>query len=650
MIGRKLPCSQRRKFHGSSHRAKDVLRTADEPGRFCNKQPIDKKSWEEDVLNEVVQLHEQCRRRSSNDFRQAVVRAHRDLVRDVYRRKPGSNKPRLRPFDFKRNSICVSCLGNPPQHQLDCDHIICTECARDFGTRASTYITVEECPLGCVPHWREEPFEDTRIETPPPFTGLRILTLDGGGIRGMVELQILKAVEKEIGVRLQKFFDLVVGTSTGGIIALGFGRQMWPLDKCIQKFRRMAPLVFAKRKGQDTKIFKNIQLAFKHSRYETTPMEKELQKLFGEDVRLFTGPGQSTCLHTAVLAASSSGSNAWVLASYNASPSRGPRYSRYRPDEPPNEIHTWEAARSTSAAPGFFKPYALCRDGLRLAEFIDGAMLHNNPIEVAIEEGARLSEMYRLNKIPDLILSVGTGHQGQSARKQKEHSQQLQNHLASSARPTWLRNLFTMISYQIEMNLDADKRYSQVHNERRELRGRLRRINPELKMGLPQLDAIDKVDDLAYMVPRLVAKDTALRSEIESVACALVASTFYFERDGVPQSQSSSSTTISGYIVCRLPNGMEDMANLGRFIQRASGASFIIYNEPKNIEDMKINVPTEIMIEEEEFEEPKVRITILGDDAMTTVALRLPGLCSSRKDFPISGFPRPLMKNDFAPQ
>lgn len=55
------------------------------------------------------------------------------------------------------------------------------------------------------------------------------LTFCRGGIRGIVELEILRLLEKELGdlISIQSFFDLIVGTSTGGIIALGLTARNW---------------------------------------------------------------------------------------------------------------------------------------------------------------------------------------------------------------------------------------------------------------------------------------------------------------------------------------------------------------------------------------------------------------------------------------
>src|SRR5437879_669145 len=52
---------------------------------------------------------------------------------------------------------------------------------------------------------------------------INVLSIDGGGIRGIIPARILSAIEDGIGQPLHKVFDLIAGTSTGGIIALGIG-------------------------------------------------------------------------------------------------------------------------------------------------------------------------------------------------------------------------------------------------------------------------------------------------------------------------------------------------------------------------------------------------------------------------------------------
>lgn len=54
-----------------------------------------------------------------------------------------------------------------------------------------------------------------------PATGSRVLCLDGGGIRGLVLIEVLAQIEKLTGKKITELFDWIIGTSTGGVLALG---------------------------------------------------------------------------------------------------------------------------------------------------------------------------------------------------------------------------------------------------------------------------------------------------------------------------------------------------------------------------------------------------------------------------------------------
>ena len=55
------------------------------------------------------------------------------------------------------------------------------------------------------------------------MSSIKVLSIDGGGIRGIIPATILEAIEKRVGTDLHNVFDMIAGTSTGGIIALGIG-------------------------------------------------------------------------------------------------------------------------------------------------------------------------------------------------------------------------------------------------------------------------------------------------------------------------------------------------------------------------------------------------------------------------------------------
>lgn len=115
------------------------------------------------------------------------------------------------------NKTCLVCLQGVPDHVLSCKHAYCALCIQELAQPsqvADCAWTISRCLL-C-----DESVGDTQgqlVRLKPRCAGVRILTLDGGGVRGVVELAIISRLEKYIGLKLpfNTFFDLIVGTSTG---------------------------------------------------------------------------------------------------------------------------------------------------------------------------------------------------------------------------------------------------------------------------------------------------------------------------------------------------------------------------------------------------------------------------------------------------
>lgn len=151
--------------------------------------------------------------------------------------------------DVKSNMTCFACLQYAPDHVLPCGHGYCEDCVKDFSKslpHGKYYYDLGKCvfcgssavdtlteqsdgsssttpgpPSGNI----TQPLQATAqrqsqiIKLNPRCSGVRILALDGGGIRGIIELAILEKVADRTGLRLpiRDFFDLIVGTSTGSI-------------------------------------------------------------------------------------------------------------------------------------------------------------------------------------------------------------------------------------------------------------------------------------------------------------------------------------------------------------------------------------------------------------------------------------------------
>jgi patatin-like phospholipase/acyl hydrolase len=69
--------------------------------------------------------------------------------------------------------------------------------------------------------------------------GLRILSMDGGGMKGLATVQMLKQIEQGTGKCIHEMFDLICGTSTGGMLAMALGLKRMTLDQCEEIYTKL---------------------------------------------------------------------------------------------------------------------------------------------------------------------------------------------------------------------------------------------------------------------------------------------------------------------------------------------------------------------------------------------------------------------------
>ncbi|KAK5925811.1 hypothetical protein CgunFtcFv8_021438 [Champsocephalus gunnari] len=218
----------------------------------------------------------------------------------------------------------------------------------------------------------------------------RLLCLDGGGIKGLVLIQMLIALEREAGRPTRELFDWVAGTSTGGILALAIvhGKSMEYL-RCL--------------------YFRMKEQVFRGSRpYESAPLEDFLKKEFGENTKM-ADVQYPRVMVTSVLADRHPG-ELHIFRNYDPpSPHRDPPYkttATFKPLTVPQEQLVWRAARSSGAAPTYFRP---------MGRFLDGGLLANNPTLDAMTEthqyNKALKAVGRAQEIQRLgvVVSLGTG-------------------------------------------------------------------------------------------------------------------------------------------------------------------------------------------------------------------------------------------------
>ncbi|KAK4139118.1 kinase subdomain-containing protein, partial [Dichotomopilus funicola] len=241
---------------------------------------------------------------------------------------------------------------------------------------------------------------------------LRILSLDGGGIRGLSSLLILEDIMEKIrdaeGLdrvpRPCECFDFIGGTSTGGIIAIMLGRLRMSVDECIRAYKKVAQQAFTPKR---TTIFP----ASPSGAFSAKALEEAIKQTVRDFCsqpeciarRMHGTTTAETCPHGEMAFRDGSCTKTVVLAITKDNVDARPTlFTTYDTSAALHGCTIWEVARATSAATTFFKPIRVGRDGVK---FIDAGFGYNNPCEVLIEEAQRQFPEGRAIR----VLSIGTG-------------------------------------------------------------------------------------------------------------------------------------------------------------------------------------------------------------------------------------------------
>ena len=186
----------------------------------------------------------------------------------------------------------------------------------------------------------------------------KILSIDGGGIKGTFVASFLSQVEASLGKRTSDYFDLIVGTSTGGIIALGIGLGFTAAE-LLSFYDSYGPSIFKKRS-----MFSGLKQLFT-SKYDIQPLRNALESKFGQRML-----GESR--------------NRLVIPSMNVDTGevhvyKTAHHERFKTDYHESAV---TVGLATVAAPTYF-PEHLVGSGTPL---IDGGAWANNPMGVATTE------------------------------------------------------------------------------------------------------------------------------------------------------------------------------------------------------------------------------------------------------------------------
>ncbi|SRR5579883_125472 len=246
----------------------------------------------------------------------------------------------------------------------------------------------------------------------------RILSLDGGGIRGLITAVWLHRLEQELGEPLRNHFNLIAGTSTGSILACGISLGK-PAKELIKIYKERGKEIFTHSSFSRTLNFiKHLPTqGLNQQLYSDEGLKKVLKeelrwenfKEHNADVSLSFGSDLSfgdlwhinqRNLRTLVISYDTLNRKA---IPFNSSQSRSAK------------IPVWEICKASSSAPIFFPAHIMevkDDDTSYKIPMIDGGVVASNPTACAIAEGMRSGTGRNINQI--VVVSLGTGDANRS--------------------------------------------------------------------------------------------------------------------------------------------------------------------------------------------------------------------------------------------
>ena len=219
---------------------------------------------------------------------------------------------------------------------------------------------------------------------------MKVLAIDGGGIRGLIPALVLAEIERRTGRRTAEMFDLIAGTSTGGILACALsrrgadGRPMYSAEDLSQLYISEGPKIF------DRTLVKEVTSAggLLDEKYDDKGLNAALETYLG-DARL-----KEVLADVMLTAYDIHDRFAFFF-----------RSARARADDE-YDFPLTDAARATSAAPTYFEPVEVTdAAGARTYPLVDGGIYAVNPSMCAYAEVA--AEGHEL----EVLASLGTGAQ-----------------------------------------------------------------------------------------------------------------------------------------------------------------------------------------------------------------------------------------------
>ncbi|KAJ5976458.1 hypothetical protein N7481_010165 [Penicillium waksmanii] len=447
-------------------------------------------------------------------------------------------------------TTCFVCLFRPPEHMLPCTHALCDTCVAIFGNfePSSTYqVEIVQCPI-C------ERKCNMTIRQIPPTKRPVILSLDGGGVRGLIQLGLLCALEKRIGIPIALLPDLCAGTSVGAMAAIDIFINGSSATSCFLKFPDLSRKIFRREYRHPILRYAHwLASAFNltsHGLYDSIRLSETLQEAINPGRRVFDVPTMSPSgCRVAVVASRTSDGKACVMANYrgvgrNAAPAA---YHFVTPHDNQEDLNLIEITISSVAAPFYFSTKVLPG----LGPLQDGGVRANNPLSIALRES---SMVWPAAERHDLLLSVGTGW----SSSVQDPSSGCCSRLREGALPRLLR------AFMFSPSMDGKQGYFEALNYLpHHSKPDVFRLDHEIHGPIPELDDINSLEKMLKM--KFAVPDPLVRA-------VLATAMFFFELDETPV-RSHDSFQCRGSILCARPGAVSILQRVSSIYSRPLDAA-----------------------------------------------------------------------------
>lgn len=317
-----------------------------------------------------------------------------------------------------------------------------------------------------------------------PAKKVRILSLDGGGMRGIIPATVIKYVEKKLievsgnkNSRIADYFDLIVGTSTGGILTCFYLMPPESVDKRAPttQYTASEALDFYVNKGYEifnaSKFNKwgGLRTVINSTRFSATNIERIFKETFGNaTIAELIKP----CLVTA----------------YNLNKKQAIFFNSREPEYQKRNYYVRDVVRSTSAAPTYFAPAKIKNiiTGERLVN-VDGGVFANNPAMCAYAEACDMDFDGVCPEPEDIMmLSIGTGGGTYNLPNLKKSADWSVLKWAKSIPDIMMDGSIEMVNYQMKNMFSANKKEHLKNYKRINVPLNKRNYSPDMADASPE--------------------------------------------------------------------------------------------------------------------------------------------------------------------